>query len=169
MNFISNTIKIMYVNLGYLPNYPYHMISDKEMIDAFIKENGYFDAMYPCPGDSVKSEYKKLRDCIEAILADYLEDNIQTIPEWVLSYMLGNTITFNSDCEDIEYLHELLHSEPQVSDDLFDEELARACLAVSTEWIKKLPPSAVQRMPTMFGEPHVIKSARLAASDILTS
>lgn len=35
--FIHNIIKIKYVTLGYLPNIPYHLVSDKEMFDAFIK------------------------------------------------------------------------------------------------------------------------------------
>ena len=36
MTFIHNNIKIKYVNLGYLPNWPYHLISDEEMFDAFM-------------------------------------------------------------------------------------------------------------------------------------
>ena len=36
MSLIHDIIKIKYINLGYLPNYPYHMISDREMFDAFI-------------------------------------------------------------------------------------------------------------------------------------
>ena len=36
MTLIHDIIKIKYSNLGYLPGYPYHMISDKEMFDAFI-------------------------------------------------------------------------------------------------------------------------------------
>ena len=169
MNFINNIIKIMYVNLGYLPNYPYHMISDKEMIDAFIGENGYFDAMYPCPGESLQEDYTKLKDCIQAILDDYLEDNIDMIPDWVYSYMLGNTITYNSDVADIEYLYELTKVDPNLSFDVFDERLAEACFAVSKDWIKKQSSSVWDRVPTMFGEPHVIKSLRLSAADILNS
>lgn len=36
MTLIHDIIKIKYSNLGYLPGYPYHLISDKEMFDAFI-------------------------------------------------------------------------------------------------------------------------------------
>lgn len=36
MSFIHDIIKIKYSRLGYLPSYPYHLISDKEMFDAFI-------------------------------------------------------------------------------------------------------------------------------------
>lgn len=35
--FIHDVIKIKYVTLGFLPNYPYHLISDSEMFDAFIQ------------------------------------------------------------------------------------------------------------------------------------
>lgn len=34
--FIHDIIKIEYIRQGYLPDYPYHLISDKEMFDAFI-------------------------------------------------------------------------------------------------------------------------------------
>ena len=167
MNFINNVVKIMYVNLGYLPNYPYHMISDKEMIGAFIGENGYFDAMYPCPGESVSEAYDKLKASIQAALDDYLEANIDEIPDWVYSYMLGNTITYGSDVLDIEYLYELTGVQPSLSFDVFDEGLAEACLEISTEWLKKQSNDLKLRTPTMFGEPHVIKSLRLAAANIM--
>ena len=36
MSLIHDIIKIKYTRLGYLPNYPYHLISDEEMFDAFI-------------------------------------------------------------------------------------------------------------------------------------
>lgn len=34
--FIHDIIKIEYIRQGYLPDYPYHLISDKEMFDAFL-------------------------------------------------------------------------------------------------------------------------------------
>lgn len=34
--FIHDTIKIEYIRQGYLPDFPYHLISDREMFDAFI-------------------------------------------------------------------------------------------------------------------------------------
>lgn len=36
MSLVHDLIKIKYVREGYLPNYPYHLISDSEMCDAFI-------------------------------------------------------------------------------------------------------------------------------------
>lgn len=168
--FTNDLVKIMYIDLGYLPNYPYHMITDKEMIDAFIGEGQYFDTFYPCPTEYMQEEYDKLKSSIEAALADYLEDSTRVIPDWVYSYMLGNATTFQSDTEEIEYLYELTGVEPEISYDTFDAQLAEECLKVSTEWLKKHASSeSYLRTPTMFGEPHVIKSLRLASADILTN
>ena len=36
MSLLHDIIKIKYTRLGYLPNYPYHLISDEEMFNAFI-------------------------------------------------------------------------------------------------------------------------------------
>lgn len=36
MSLIHDIIKLNYSRLGYLPNYPYHLISDREMFEAFI-------------------------------------------------------------------------------------------------------------------------------------
>lgn len=167
--FADIIVKIMYIELGYLPNHPYHMITDKEMIDAFIGEGNYFDTMYYCPDESMREEYDALRAQIASTLEDYLNSNSDRteIPDWVYSYMLGNTITYNSDADDISYLYELTNTTPEQSYDIFDAQLARECLAVSTEWLKKQSSQEYKRVPTMFGEPHVIKSLRLASVDIL--
>lgn len=37
MSFIHDVIKIQYVQAGYLPDYPYHLIADEEMCDAFVR------------------------------------------------------------------------------------------------------------------------------------
>ena len=36
MSLIHDAIKIKYIELGYLPDTPYHLISDAEMCDAFL-------------------------------------------------------------------------------------------------------------------------------------
>ena len=66
--FIHDLIKIKYIREGYLPNYPYHMISDEEMFNAFINpdyisssnmgELQYFYYAYPMIADST-SEVNK--------------------------------------------------------------------------------------------------------------
>ena len=51
-SYIYNLIKIKYIREGYLPDLPYHLISDNEMYDAFLSYNeeqdtfsGYFTAV----------------------------------------------------------------------------------------------------------------------------
>lgn len=66
--FIHDLIKIKYIREGYLSNYPYHMISDEEMFNAFLnpdyissldlKESQYFYYAYPMIDDAA-SEVKK--------------------------------------------------------------------------------------------------------------
>lgn len=167
--FTNDLVKIMYIDLGYLPNYPYHMITDAEMIGAFIEEGNYFDTFYYCPDSSLQEAYSELRSSIECKLTSYLNGDIDAIPDWIYSYMLGNTTTYSSDAEDISYLYDLTGEEPLISYDTFDKQLAEKCLSISTEWLKKQSAKTYDRVPTMFGEPHVIKSLRLASSDILTN
>ena len=89
MSLTHDLIKIKYVRLGYLPNYPYHLISDQEMFDAFIDLSNdglsssgdtsdverFFEDYYPNPFEeediviqgaggeqiSLNSEYLRLR------------------------------------------------------------------------------------------------------------
>lgn len=164
--FIHDIIKIRYINEGYLPNYPYHMITDIEMFDAFmLEEEGFFAVNYPLLDNSLQEQYNDLvqgiQDCIDAYKADGT-----AVPDWVYSYMLGNTIGPESDSRDISYLYDLLNITPPIVDE-FGPELQPACLAVSEEWLSKLPVKYESRPATMFGEPHVIKSLRLASVDVL--
>lgn len=81
-NLLHDLIKIKYVNEGYLPNTPYHQISDNEMLNAFIRNDndwefgedgdvvvsvaelpylhGYFIDTYPCPSDDLLEAYAEL-------------------------------------------------------------------------------------------------------------
>jgi hypothetical protein len=99
MSLIHDIIKIKYTRLGYLPNYPYHLISDAEMFDAFINLSGtddssgssdyverFFTDYYPNPfyeediiyvGPSGKQislsdEYNRLKQYIITTINDYL-------------------------------------------------------------------------------------------------
>lgn len=164
--FIHDLIKIQYINEGYLPNYPYHMITDKEMFDAFLLEDeGYFAVNYPLLDMSLQEEYDALIAGIKACIDAYQEDGTE-IPSWVYSYMLGNTFSVNSDMLDIMYLYDLLHLSPDQKD-IFGKDLQSQCLEVSQDWLSKLPAKYGSRPATMFGEPHVIKSLRLDAVNIL--
>ena len=67
---LHDIIKIHLIGAGYLPNYPYHMISTKEMCDAFICEGDapsfFFDTYNPYfnTTDEVKAAYLDLVDTI---------------------------------------------------------------------------------------------------------
>lgn len=172
---VHNIIKITYVREGYLPNYPYHMISDKEMFDAFlhleedgVTSAGYFVDRYPCADESLQSEYDDLVEAIRYHITSYLEsDNgSYVIPDWVYSYMLGVVVSESSDVLDKHDLFVLLNLDNLT--DTWTKEISESCLELSEEWVKKLPPSKTDhRPPTIFGEPHVIKSLRLKNVDVL--
>lgn len=182
--FIHDIIKIHLVQEGYLPDYPYHLISDEEMCDAFLPyvydeadpyagytefQNAsisFFKDNYPLIHPQLEDEYKLLVSEIAWHLnqlkqykgAEY------KLPYWVYSYMLGSVLGPNSDILDLHDLFVLLGT-----DNLYDEftvTCARACYDKSVTWLKKLPTERkLHRPPTIFGEPHVIKACRLQALD----
>jgi hypothetical protein len=69
--------------------------------------------------------------------------------------------TFESSFEDIAYLYKLSNLEQDGPIAVFNAELADYCYYTSSEWLKKVPKNQADRPPTMFGEPHVLKSLRL--------
>lgn len=166
---ITHTIiKMHYIRYGYLPNYPYHLISDKEMFDAFINaEINYFDENYPCKFASLRDIHTELKDAIKYHIDKHLSDPYESyvIPDWVYSYMLGVPVTFDSDDLDKHDLLVLLDM-----DNLYDEitePVMKSIYNISERWISKLAPSKRDnRPPTIFGEPHVLKSLRLDSADI---
>lgn len=164
--FLHDVIKILYINLGYLPNYPYHLITDSEMFDAFCKDSGVFADYYPCPGEDLSEAYDTLKAAIDDKISAYLTDGTE-IPEWVYSYLLIQATTYESNEADIAYLYELSGIEPEDTVAQFSENLAKECYAVSTAWIKRLPSLFATRPATVFGEPHVLKSLRLNQANIL--
>ena len=166
--FLHDLLKIKYIEQGFLPNYPYSMITDAEMFDAFLlQDEGYFAVNYPLLDDSLQDKYDELFAGIRDHISMFLNRGIG-LPSWIYSYMLGNTFSVNSDTQDIAYLYELMNLDPQVVD-TFGPDLQRECLKVSEAWIAKLPIKYGSRPATMFGEPHVIKSLRLAAVNVLDS
>lgn len=196
---IHDRIKIHLVREGYLPNYPYHLISDEEMCDAFFNKNNeamsYFHATYPrtignavgeainvvdCKGKAIakKTPYEILEDAIEYYMNKLktTKDDACVLPDWVYSYMLGAVISIHSDPLDIHDLITPLGVDN--IDDVFTPEAAIQCYNTSKKWLKqhlinewehndigadvsKCPGCLNLRPPTMFGEPHVIKSIRL--------
>lgn len=163
-NFIHDVIKILFIHEGYLPNYPYHLISDKEMFDAFISDDGtgFFCDYYPLPDESLKSAYNKLVEEIKynINIAVISEDNSYELPNWIYSYMLKQVISTNSSEYDIHDILVLMNLDN--IDDVFTKEASMCCYEISSKWVKKLPQSQqIHRPPTIFGEPHVIKALRL--------
>jgi len=198
--FINDIVKIKFVNEGYLPNWPYHLISDEEMMDAFLTypwydyrtedeiKNGveltdddkwsrflrgsevcYFRDNYPLypeklcgTGEGLVDEslYRELVEAIAyhiSVAKDTYEDDA-VLPDWIYSYMIGSTVGPNTPQLDMHYTLVLLDA-----DNDFDEytpEAASKCYKVSKRWLSKYA-NLDHRPPTMFGEPHVIKSLRL--------
>lgn len=163
---IHNVIKMMYSNMGYLPGYPYHLISDNEMFDAFLREDGFFADEYPCPSEDLQEAYDALLECIKDKIQNYV-DKGETLPNWVYSYMIKSAITYSSLEEDISYISDMGHIEHSGLLAEFTPEVANMCYRVSTKWLKKQPSKYADRVPTMFGEPHVVKSLRLDQANIL--
>lgn len=163
---VRNYIKILYSRIGYLPNHPYHLISDKEMFDAFLQEQGVFADYYPCPAESMQDKYNALLDCITDKINKFLNEGEQ-LPNWVYSYMSLNVITYQSSERDLDYLAELLGLYSPTGLPEFTPEMALSCYEVSSRWIQKQPSKYADRAPTLFGEPHVIKSLRLDQANLL--
>lgn len=162
---IDIIIKIRYTRAGYLPNHPYHLISNAEMCDAFMTDNGtgYFFDTYPLVSTELTGQYNLLVDALQYHISQLKADTSNTyqMPQWVYSYMLGAVISSTSDTYDIHDLIELLHISN--TDDTFTEEVEQKCYQISVSWLKRIPNSNIlHRPPTMFGEPHVIKALRLA-------
>lgn len=184
MSLTHDIIKMKYVEEGYLPNYPFHMISDSEMCDAFLQaipksaddsvytadyeKTSYFLDTYPC----ISSEDSNLVDAYKLLISsmlwhiDQLKSSREaeyTLPDWIYSYMLGVVVGPNSEISEIHDLLVLLGVDN--IDDIFTESAAAKCLSISTNWVSKFPSNIRDhRHPTIFGEPHVIKYLRLADS-----
>ena len=134
-------------------------------LECYLSPDCYFSVNYPMLADSLKDEYLNLVEAINYHINTYLESaltaDVIAIPDWVYSYMLGAVISVNSSQQDIHDMLVLLSLDNL--DDEFNESILQSCLEISSKWISKLPPAKkVMRPPTMFGEPHVIKSLRIA-------
>lgn len=169
MSLIHDIIKIKYVREGYLPNWPYHLISDEEMLDTFLHHNastntytGYFVDTYPMVDSDLSTVYNNLVSYIYTTIVDIQKtlDASIVLPDWIYSYMLGAVIGPHSSKQDIHDLLVLLGTDN--IDDVFTPLAATACYNISKSWVNKLSTyNDTYRPPTCFGEPHVIKSLRL--------
>ncbi len=171
-SFIHDIIKMKYVRIGYLPNYPYHLISDIEMCDAFLndKENSFcfFYDNYPLLDNSLRIPYDNLVDSLKYHIEqlkkyqsnESTSSNYYTLPDWMYSYMMGEVLSVKSDKQDLHDFFVMLGMDN--IDDEFNALISRRCLEISQIWLRKLPSEDKgNRSPTMFGEPHVLKYLRL--------
>lgn len=160
---VHDVVKIKLSDEGYLPYYPYHMISDEEMMNAFVLgDNSYFDDYYPLPCDSLKDQYDLLKSYVSSCCSDYLKSGT-TVPDWVYSYMLGEVVGPQSDIRDVHDLLVLLNL-----DNLYDEfnekiyqsmyQVSKSSLGSASDYTRGQDDF---RPATMFGEPHIIKYLRL--------
>jgi len=205
---IHDIIKIKYVGLGYIKkNYPYHLISDEEMFNAFIdvgdgfKSNlidpnvRFFDMYYPNPFTvddyyiktkvnpdgtiqetriSLTHAYSDLKTSIQSYISAYLkhqgtsDEESYTVPNWIYTYMLGEVVYQQSEYLDIEDTLELLGCDNL--ENIFTKEACIECYKISSNYISSTELYTVAmsgsnvtkyRPPTVFGEPHVIKSLRM--------
>lgn len=183
-NLLHDLIKIKYINEGYLPNTPYHQISDNEMLNAFIHNDndwefgedgdvvisiselpylhGYFIDTYPCPSDDLLESYAELISSIVTNSYYSYKSLGKGDVNWVYSYMLGNAVGQYSSIPDKHDLLVMLGTDNTY--DEYDEKSAKACLATSREYLNRIGNNL--RAPTMFGEPHVIKALRLKESNL---
>lgn len=175
MSRLHDYIKINLTSTGYLKNYPYHMISDEEMCDAFLSSGTcYFKDMYPLLDSSLSEPYEKLITTLSYYMQEcknHKGDEYQ-FPDWVYSYMLGNVISVSSDPYDIYGLSKLFNISTEWGE--FSTLLSLNCYRESQKWISRNSEQLAEfrgnyislRPPTMFGEPHVLKSLRLKSVQI---
>lgn len=189
---IHDLIKINLVKNGYLPNYPYHLISDNEMYEGFYL---YFADFYPYPKtNTLNDKWNTLFCSIVYHIQKKIKNTEYIIPDWVYSYMIGSVIGPKSNLLDIHDLISMLGVDN--IDDEYGAEQETACYEASKRWILQtkqdkeiqidntddklkdkiseiyktlslIPPEFAQntikiRPPSIFGEPHVIKYLRLA-------
>lgn len=164
MSYIHDVIKIKLVHEGYLPNYPYHLISDEEMVDAFLNdETCYFRDFYPLVNPKMEEEYNTLIENIQYHL-DKLKEAVPeeyVLPDWIYSYMVGAVISTESPIDDIHDMLVMMNVDN--IDDIFTSIAQKSCYEVSKKWLRKIPTDQLDhRPPTLFGEPHVLKSLRLS-------
>ena len=132
--------------------------------ESALSPDCYFGANYPLMYDSLKSQYDELVSAIYYHIEAHIDSKQDVVPlavpNWVYSYMIGAVIGPNSSQADIHDMLALINLDNLGGE--FTQEVCNTCLDISTKWVKKLPPNKNEmRPPTIYGEPHVIKSLRI--------
>ena len=189
---VHDIIKIKYVNLGYLKkNYPYHLISDEEMFNAFIDlgtdftsslidpEVKFFDSYYPNPFtlDDYYIKYNASGEIIEKIPLSAEYDKLKAyIISSINDYLKYQDTDSAINLPDWIYtymLGEVIYNQSDYLD-IQDCLTLLGCSNIDNEFTKDACISCYAtslnyistltsgiRPPTVFGEPHVIKNLRL--------
>lgn len=186
MSFLDDIVKIKYAREGYLADYPPEFHSLSELYAAFLPypvddtktadelweqfkaeaKSCWFNDMYPLVDSSLEDKYRTLVEDISYHLqANLIAKGALMLPDWVYSYMLGSTIGPMSPKTDIHDLLVLLGCDNMT--DEFTVIASNQCYDISEQWLRRLTNiAAAHRPPTIFGEPHVIKSLRLQQSSM---
>lgn len=165
----KNICKIKYSEEGYLPYYPYHMISDSEMVDAFIfNKSNFFSDNYPMPCESLREDYESLKSFIQRECEKLALGASETLPNWIWTYMLGYVVGPESPQKDVHDLLVGLNLDNLY--DEFNESVYKSILEVSKSALGALSAKPngkdLERPCAMFGEPHVIKYLRLEQAGV---
>lgn len=189
MSLVHDIIKIKYSKLGYLPSYPYHLISDEEMFNAFINLTGeeddvdrFFEDNYPNPFAEEDLHYKKLNPQGEVISDVSLSGEYEKLKSYIIKTILaylehkGTELASLYAIPDWIYtymLGEVIYNNSEYldifdalallgannNDNKFTNQSCALCYATSLKYISTLTSGI--RPPTVFSEPHVIKQLRL--------
>lgn len=127
------------------------------LLSQFEEEGYMFDDDIVSVLINLLDEINKYVETLISVNRSNLDQEYQ-LPDWIYSYMLGRVVSPKSEIIDIHDLLVLLNADN--TDDIFTGIAAYTCYQVSRLWVNKLDPTE-KRPPTVFGEPHVIKSLRL--------
>jgi len=186
---IHDIIKMKYVNLGYIKkNYPYHLISDEEMFNAFIDLGNaefnerttmidpnvrLFNDYYPNPFAEDDYIYEKKNSNGEVVERISLSEVYSTLKSYIIS-CIQNYLAGAGALPNWVYtymLGEVIYNSSEYLDiqdlltaiDSFniDNEFTReACVKCFIISLRYVSTGTVTRPPTIFGEPHIIKMLR---------
>lgn len=174
MSLIHDIIKIKYIELGYLPDQPYHLISDAEMCDAFIhrddrgysvydpvtqhdlysddiKVSGYFVDNYNLEGMKTCKQYFSMQQSYVELVRAMLHYTSDLRSSFELEYVLPNWMyqfmigsVIHSTSPEKDRHDSLVLFEEDNIDDEFTPEFYDKVFMSSKYYIDKLPRTAVR-------------------------
>lgn len=192
-NYIHDIIKIKYTDLGYLPDYPYHLLSDSEMCDAFLPK--------AIPDDVELKDFNEFVDDISCYFYDnyYIhltedenaEDNdmlrifgyyktlTQNLKYWLDkckanlndSYTMPNWVyqymngTVLGEDRNVNDMHQfLVDIDDDNLDDEYNESIYQQCYNLSYKCLSRIK-DLDHRSPSIFVDPTILRYVRLVNED----